>query len=261
MKWFKHFTDAIRSEKLLALKARHGLEGIARYYMILDSVAEKMDKSDRCSLHYPARDWAKILDYYQVKPMLIFLQSCADLRLILFECRDNVVTISVPNLLKCRDNYTKGLEETSKKLPSKEVEVEVEERRRHLNLSSPTPSPLSVDNSVRKEPERVLKSKSNPVQTTAEALANLGNGTGKPQPKPKGIPESFTDMLNSLPGDAPELSAQDEQQLRDLCGTKALKGFREALIGRIESLKLDPPANVKNRAAYGFSILRNMNTG
>ena len=46
MKWFKHYSDCKNSEHLMALEAKHGLEGYARYWKLLEFLSEKFDGED-----------------------------------------------------------------------------------------------------------------------------------------------------------------------------------------------------------------------
>jgi len=132
MKWFKHMTDEQHSEKMAELIAVFGYEGYGHYWRIVEIVAERMDKTSKCYVELPEEEWRRILKVSS-KKLRSFLELFGKLfgnfqetSEKLFGKKIKKVKIEIPNLLKNRDNYTKDLEETSKKLPSKEVEVEVE---------------------------------------------------------------------------------------------------------------------------------------
>lgn len=122
MKWFKHDSDAHQSEKLLKIIDTEGLEWYARWFILLEAIASKMDETDRCWLELPLSDWARLL---KVKPQKL-LTFCSDYQELLemsAECNENILKISVPKLLEKRDNHTKHLQVTCKKLVSKSKEI------------------------------------------------------------------------------------------------------------------------------------------
>jgi len=125
MKWFRHETDAIHSEKLAKLIMEFGFEGYGRYWRLMELVAERMDKTQRCFLELPEKDWLRYLSIRRplFRRYLVVICQLFDIKQI---TNGLLLRIEIPKLLEKRDNYTKDLEVTSKKLPSKEVEVEVE---------------------------------------------------------------------------------------------------------------------------------------
>ena len=67
MKWFKHMANGHKSESLSKIKGKFGLEGVARWYILLEVIAEKMDESDRCHAEFSVSDWMRILEIKQQK--------------------------------------------------------------------------------------------------------------------------------------------------------------------------------------------------
>jgi hypothetical protein len=126
MKWFKHFTDARCSESLAKLQKEFGWSGIGRWWRLVEMVAEKMDKTDRHEIEYPISYFSSELGFANKKQTSTYLKAIAKLRLSEVEARGDLVRCSIKNLLYLRDNYTKDLVVTTKRLPSIEVEVEVE---------------------------------------------------------------------------------------------------------------------------------------
>lgn len=120
-----------------------GLEGYARWWLILETIAAQMDGSNKCSVTYSWSKWQKIL-HGKRKKLLPFLEQLAAISVTNQEQTQNVsgtnperpgnepkmflkqngntLEIGCPKLLILRDNYTKDLEVTSKQ----EVEVEVD---------------------------------------------------------------------------------------------------------------------------------------
>lgn len=127
MKWFKHMSDANRDDKLVAIRDEFGLWGVGLYWTIVEMVAEQMKSRDpkpEAIILFPV-----LCSFAGCKPNKLrrFLELMRNQRGMLAEQNGNQLRIIIPKLLEIKDNYLKDLEETKKKLPSKEVEVEVEE--------------------------------------------------------------------------------------------------------------------------------------
>ena len=130
MKWFKHETDSIHSEKLTRLKNEFGFEGYGRYWRIMELVAERMDGSNRCHIELPEKEWLRLLsirrqsfNYYLTVIRLLF-----DSWRITTDNETLLIRIEIPNLLGKRDNYTSDLQASSKKLPNRSRSRKEEER-------------------------------------------------------------------------------------------------------------------------------------
>lgn len=149
MKWFKHETDAVNSEKLNQLIDKAGLEGYGRFWRVLEVVAERMDDSNKCSVELSVRRWAELL-HYPPKCRTDYIVSFFDLLRMCGLCEVDVdrhidstsgahteicIRTTIPNLLKKRDNYTKNLQAVGKKLASKEVEEEVDIDKKKKNTA------------------------------------------------------------------------------------------------------------------------------
>jgi hypothetical protein len=119
MKWFKHMTDSADDEKLAALIGTHGLEGYGLWWLMVEVVAKQVPKdSTKCEVSYPLSYWLRLTGIYHHKKFKMFIKSMDDLSLISAQCSDNVctisalsmkdvLTISMPNILKFRDEYTR----------------------------------------------------------------------------------------------------------------------------------------------------------
>lgn len=115
MKWFKHDADAFLSEGVDALIDEEGFAGYGRWNRLLEIVAFKMDETNRCHVEYSPQKWCSLLKLKQ-KKLLSFLELTENQLKTKVKRTKNKIRIEIPNLLKKRDNYTKGLEVTSKKL-------------------------------------------------------------------------------------------------------------------------------------------------
>ena len=119
MKWFKHMADSADDEKLAKLIGQHGMEGYGLWWLMLEVVAKQMPKDGtKCDVTYPLSYWMRLTGIYHHSHFKKILQSLSNLDLILVQCPANVelisglsqrdvFTISVPNLLKFRDEYSK----------------------------------------------------------------------------------------------------------------------------------------------------------
>jgi len=105
LKWFKHDTDCDRSEGLSYLLEEEGFAGYGRWFRLLEIVASKMDKSNKCSIEYPAKKWGILLGLKQ-KKLKTFLKHCENKLKTKVVCYDNIIRIEIPNLLNKRDEYS-----------------------------------------------------------------------------------------------------------------------------------------------------------
>lgn len=133
MKWFKHFTDARTNEKMKALDAEFGLVGIARYWLILELIASKMDETDRCHYEQSEEQWCRYLVVRRplLRRYLVVIQLLFSINVI---TNQQQIRIEIPNLLKYRDNFTRNLQVTCKQ--DVEVEEEVEEEKHVLSAKA-----------------------------------------------------------------------------------------------------------------------------
>jgi hypothetical protein len=126
MKWFKHYSDASDDDFIESLEEKFGLEGYARWWKILEIIAKGMDKnpSDPTASH-PMQKWCSLL---RAKPkvLLSFLEHSGNKSRMKWKQNGNIIEISVPNLLKIRDEYTRKSGHTPDKLPAKKKETEKE---------------------------------------------------------------------------------------------------------------------------------------
>ena len=130
MKWLKHETDAMDSEKLKMLIHEFGFEGYGWFWRIMEIVGKKMDETGRCHYEQPVSEWCGNLKVKQRK-LRLFLELNQLQSSFKVVYSDNKLRIEVPNLLKKRDNYSKYYKDSAKKKiisisPEVEVEVEVE---------------------------------------------------------------------------------------------------------------------------------------
>ena len=130
MKWFRHMADASDDEFISHLEDEMGLPGYALFWKCCEIVAFQMDESNRCCATYSWSKWRQKLKTNKPK-LRRFLTIVEDNRKFHVTIVEDKLKIEIPKLLELRDNYTKNLQATDKKLASKEVEVEVEVEKKN----------------------------------------------------------------------------------------------------------------------------------
>ena len=141
MKWFRHDTDASRSEGLIKIEKEFGIWGYAAWFKLLERIAEKMDKTDRCYAEYSENEWARIL-HCKVKILRPFLERCENVLGTFVERSDNVIKIIIPNLLQKKDEYSKKsghTPDTRRIFPSVYINIDKNTNKKKKELTNSIP--------------------------------------------------------------------------------------------------------------------------
>lgn len=182
MKWFKHDTDGYRSEGLAAIRAEFGFEGVGWWYTILEMIAEKMDGSDKCSIELPLQNWCRTLE---TKPkkfrsyLILLSQKCKTSSSETEQNGITYVSVSIPNLLKKRDEHTTRLGSKFGAKPVQEGEGEGEgdkDSEKEITKTSKVPMGSKVTRASAR-PSSFEKSFPNPNQNS-ELIEQLLRVTG-----------------------------------------------------------------------------------
>jgi len=129
MKWLKHETDAMDSEKMKMIIHEFGFEGYGWFWRVMEIIAKQMDETGRCHYDQPVSEWCGNLKVKQRK-LRKFLELTALQSITKVVYSGDKLRIEIPNLLKKRDNYSKNLQVTNnKKAISIGLEVEVDRDR------------------------------------------------------------------------------------------------------------------------------------
>ena len=136
MKWFKHETDSMDSEKMKMIIYEFGFEGYGWFWRIMEIIAKQMDETGRCHYDQPVSEWCGNLKVKQRK-LRKFLELTTLQSITKVVYSENKLRIEIPNLLKKRDNYTKHLQvadnENVKRFPlDVDVDVDVEVDKTHI---------------------------------------------------------------------------------------------------------------------------------
>jgi hypothetical protein len=106
MRWFKHLTCSHDDEKLCLLADRLGMKGYGSWWILLERIAQQVTEDKEPKLRISLRSCADVLRMY--------VSCCRDVLSVLNELNlihceyidDKTVQLSVPNLIKYRDEYT-----------------------------------------------------------------------------------------------------------------------------------------------------------
>lgn len=84
----------------------HGHDAYGFYWQLLEIVAESMDGTKKCSVTHPLPQWSRLLycHHHRVSKHLGTLQVMG---LVSVEYAEGKVKVTIPNLLKYRDEYSK----------------------------------------------------------------------------------------------------------------------------------------------------------
>lgn len=75
MQWFKHYSDIRKSNTISCIIAEHGLEGYARYLILLEEMSKKMTNPDDTIFIFSVHDLRDCLRFRRTKDLLLFLAS------------------------------------------------------------------------------------------------------------------------------------------------------------------------------------------
>lgn len=112
MKWFKHMSNARHDEFITWLRCEHGMEGVGRWWTILEVVSEQMNaKSLECSATHPWVEWSSFLKQKRNK-LALFLEQIENKQKIKTTDYGLVLKIEIFKMVELRDNYVKDLQGT-----------------------------------------------------------------------------------------------------------------------------------------------------
>lgn len=105
MRWFKHMTTSANDEKLSRLRDEYGLEGYGFWWAIVEIIAEQVDENEQTSVTFSPKKWGNSLGI-SAKKFRIMAEFCADIGLFSVKSDEKTITLSIPNILKFRDEYS-----------------------------------------------------------------------------------------------------------------------------------------------------------
>lgn len=150
MRWFKHMTDSSYDERLADLIAECGLEAYGFWWRLLEIVACQMNKnSEKCSATYTLSKWSqlfychhhKVTKYfgrlaglppgYPIATPPLTIPFTPELLgggkgMVTLEYVEGKIRVTIPNLLKYRDEYSKKSGVSPESVRSKKQNTDTE---------------------------------------------------------------------------------------------------------------------------------------
>jgi hypothetical protein len=142
MRWFKHISTANRDEKLAIILDEFGPEGYGIYFLILETIGEQMDETDRTHVELPVSSWKRILRISEkkIKNFLLFCENLKLFKISFTENRQNLIRIDCPKMVEYRDEHTK---KQNKKLRSESVATPAQDTELETELETERESTLT----------------------------------------------------------------------------------------------------------------------
>lgn len=165
MRWFKHMTGTWQDEKIAELVAEHGFEGYGFYWRTLEIIAANSDENSRYSCQLSAKVWSKLYGI-SAKRCQKLLEVLAKLRLVRLKISEKIIDISIPNIGKYRDEYSRKSSAEKSKTPDK------------LRTNSGQ-TPAYPDTESDTEPETDLDTDTDPSKKIEDTPLNLSPSKGK----------------------------------------------------------------------------------
>lgn len=180
MRWFKHMTCSFNDEKLSAVVDELGMEGYGFWWRILEVVAEKMDENGEYSVSFSPKKWGNFFGF-SAKKFENFVRIFQKNTVFDVEFSENQVTVSIPNLLKYRDEWSRKKARNSGVAPEKlrPSRARLKDPDKDKEYSTPPVSPPEGEDSPAKKKGKAASSPKSAygehhhVKLTAEELARL----------------------------------------------------------------------------------------
>lgn len=106
MRWVKHLTSSRQDEKLARLIAAHGLAAYGLWWAVVEVVAERVERDSQPTVTYPVSVWSHRLSLRgsHIRSAMAKLVVSG---LVTTEWNRSELTVTIPNLLKYRDEYSR----------------------------------------------------------------------------------------------------------------------------------------------------------
>lgn len=105
MRWFKHMTASADDEKLSRLRDAFGLEGYGFWWNVVEIIAARTDENKQPSVTFSAKKWGRSLGI-SAKKFRTLAEFCAAIDLFFTATAADEITVSIPNIVKYRDEYS-----------------------------------------------------------------------------------------------------------------------------------------------------------
>lgn len=245
MRWFKHMTGTWQDEKIAELVAEHGFEGYGFYWRTLEIIAANSDENSRYSCQLSAKVWSKLYGI-SAKRCQKLLEVLAKLRLVRLKISEKIIDISIPNIGKYRDEYSRKSSAEKSKTPDK------------LRTNSGQ-TPAYPDTESDTEAETDLDTDTDPSKKIEDTPLNLSPSKGKISADKKQIVEfqkamgafSLTEVekmnvtllidAGCKPEDVKTARAKNPDYVKSFKSEYALRQINAARQIRVGEIKTDVP--------------------
>jgi len=133
MRWFKHYSNAMGSNKLTELLALTGLAGMGRYWLLMELMAEKYDGQEDQEFVFRTKDLQQELSTYHLNSLRKYLQCIHNVGIMSIKCDVDVTRISTPILLELQAKDFK-----KKRSGCDRAAPKIKDKRIKNNIRTPT---------------------------------------------------------------------------------------------------------------------------
>lgn len=169
MKWFKHMSNARKDKVLRGIFREFGLEGEARFWRLVELLSENFEKNGEPKFQLDMETLRDELRYRSATYCRPFLDLLATLTEITVNYSGNYVEIHYPKMAEIKDNHTKNLQVTKKRI-SKNLPLDIDIDKEKIYILSETSSdyvhPLDIPN----DPKPTVKTKQEKFKPDLEKL-------------------------------------------------------------------------------------------
>jgi len=118
MRWLKHMTDTRQDEKIATLISKYGHAGYGLWWMVLEIVAKRVEGDSFPTVTYPVSTWSHLLSLRgsHVSQALLKLEVT---HLVTVKRTGSDIMVTIPNVLKYRDEYARKSGQTPDSVRSK----------------------------------------------------------------------------------------------------------------------------------------------
>ena len=128
MRWFKHMTASHVDEKIAGYLSDNGLEGYGFWWILMEVVAAQC-VDEKCSATYSLSHWSHML-YYHHHKVSKYLGKLGVTGIVTVEYVESKIKVTIPNLLKYRDEYFKKSGQRRESIPSKKESIDTDKKNK-----------------------------------------------------------------------------------------------------------------------------------
>ncbi len=146
MRWFKHMTATRQDEKIALMIAKYGPVSYAYWWMVFEAVALQVEKGGtKNHVTYHVTTWSQVLSV-RGSHVRQCLEMLAVSRVVTVVWDQDMATVTIPNLLKYRDEYTSRVGTRSGHSPEQEqIQIQIQKQiQKQRQNKQQHPQPLAA---------------------------------------------------------------------------------------------------------------------